>query len=326
MAKSKKKGKSSGDDESSRRDADSRSHEKSPEQNGSHRDDELSKIKERFRGKIDPEEIRADAVAGRELLIRSWHARDELYRELFGDFTHVTPAGYGPPPPLAPEDVVIEEPENRSLSSKDTADPGDPSLENQHLAVLAYGPDPFRPYWTYVTAGLSSPWLQNEPSEVSGFGCELMIKSPIDAEWPGQILRTMAFYIFNHAGTLSPGTRIGFGAPLTVNTPSDLNNIFIWYADEAPDCWYQLPSGGFGLFLAVGMSEAECKYAESVEEYGTWCIQQVLRQTGHGQLTDPQRKCVMKRDDINGILSSVRMFAENFRSNVSEPQSPFGQF
>lgn len=293
----------------------------------SRRDEELGKIKDQFRGKFDPEEAVADALAGRDLLINAWHARDELYKQLFGDYAYVTPAGYAPPPPLSPADLAdVEEPVQQSFGSKDTADPGDPALESQHLAVLAYGPDPFRPYWMYVTAGLSSPWLQNEPSEVSGFACELMIKSPVDSPWCAQILRTMAFYIFNHAGTLSPGTRIGFGAPLTVNSPSELNNIFIWYADEAPDCWYQLPSGGFGLFLAVGMSEAETRYAESVEEYGTWCIQQVLRQTGHGQITDPTRKCVMKRDDINGILNSVRMFAENFRNNVSEPQSPFGQF
>ena len=115
----------------------------------------------------------------------------------------------------------------------------------------------FASHWTYVTAGLCSPWLQQEPDEVSGFGCELMIRSRTDAPWAAQILRSMAFYIFNHAGTISPGVRIALHAPIAPNTDSKIRNLFVWYADEAPDRWYQLPSGGFGLFTAVGITDDE---------------------------------------------------------------------
>lgn len=262
---------------------------------------------------IDPAEQKRVMVAGRELLIAAWKARDELYRELFGEPSYVSPENYAPPPPLKAESIILDE----ERVSRDTADPGDPDLAEQQLSILAYAPDPTRPYWTYVTAGLSSPWLQDEPAEVSGFACELMIKSPVDSPWAPRILRAMAFYIFSHAGTLSPGTRINLNAPIAANTESALTNIFIWYADEAADCWYILPSGGFGLFIAVGMTDDEQKYAESVEEYGTWCIQQVLRQTGHGQVTDPTRESVMKKEDIAGILNSTRMFADTFRANTN---------
>ncbi|MBI2812630.1 MAG: suppressor of fused domain protein [Candidatus Melainabacteria bacterium] len=258
----------------------------------------------------DEQAEREAAKAQRRLLINSWNARDKLYKELFGAHSYVTPANYAAPK----DDLSKPKKKSSKLVSTDTGDPGDPDAEEHHLAVLAYGPDPLRPYWTYVTAGLSTPWLQKEPDEVSAFGCELIIKTQIDAPWPAQILRSMAFYIFNHAGTISPGVRIGLNAPIAVNTESQLRNVCIWYADEAPDCWYQLPSGGFGLFCAIGITDDELKYAESIEEYGTWCIQEVLRQTGHGQISDPERKSVMERTNITAVLDNVKTFADKFRA------------
>lgn len=265
----------------------------------------------RSAGGDNPEDEREAAQAQRKLLVNAWKARDELYKQLFGDFSYVTPESYAPPK------LELKKPKKKKSSkynSTDTGDPGDPEAEEHHLAVLAYGPDPLRPYWTYVTAGLSTPWIQQQPEEVSAFGCELIIKSPVDAKWPAQILRSMAFYIFNHAGTISPGVRIALNAPIAVNTESKLRNVCMWYADEAPDCWYQLPSGGFGLFCAIGITDDELKYADSVEEYGTWCIQEVLRQTGHGQVSDPERKSVMERANIDTVLDNVKQFADNFRA------------
>ena len=140
-----------------------------------------------------------------------------------------------------------------------------------------------------------------------------MIKSKVDAPWAAQVLRSMAFYIFNHAGTISPGVRIALHAPLAPGTDSKVRNLFVWYADEAPDCWYQLPSGGFGLFTAVGITDDELAFAESIDEYGTWCIQEVLRKTGIGQVSDPERDSVMALEDIGEILTSVKTFSDNFR-------------
>lgn len=234
----------------------------------------------------------------RELLNQAWVARNNLYAELFGQPSYVSPASY------------------RAPSTRETGESG--IDEEQLLAVLAYAPDPLRPYWTYVTAGLASPWTQSEPLEVSGFGCELMIKSPHDHPWPAQILRTMAYYIFNHAGTLTPGRRLAFNAPIQANSQSLLRNAIIWYADEAPDAWYQLPSGGFGLFLALGVTDAECQYAETAENYGTWCIEQLLRRKGHGQVTDPGRGCMMSEEDTPGILRGIKEFADTFKQFDTE--------
>ncbi len=264
--------------------------------------------------RMSPEESREAAVYSRNLLIEAWHSRDEVYRELFGEPAYVTPDTYAPPSLLKPEDVILPEDQQER---GETGDPGNPNLDEQHLNVLVYAPDPTRPYWTYVTAGLSSPWLQDSPAEVTGFGCEIMIKTKEDMPWAVQILRTMAFYILNHAGTLSPGVRIDLNGPIIPNSDSKLTNIFIWYPDDAPDCWYYLPSGGFGLFIAIGITPDERQFAESIEEYGTWCIQQVLRQMGHDQITDPYRSSVMDQEGIGLALLKTKSFADNFRENVA---------
>jgi hypothetical protein len=302
-------------------------------------------------GEDDPAYEREQELARRRLLRRTWIARNSLYTELFGEPTYVSPASYSAPPP------VMEEPagegegptmsreigkgqdkgkskgkghaKNKSDAhkhdSKDTADPGEGDPSEQNLVVLAYGPDPLRPYWTYVTAGVSSPWVQSQPQEVSGFGIEFMIKSPIDHPFAPQLLRTMAFYIFNHAGVISPGVRIGLNGPIVPNSESLIRNAIIWYADEAPDCWYQLPSGGFGLFLAIGITEAECQYAQSVEKYGTWCIEQLLRRKGIGQVTDPNRTCTMGDADTPAMLQSIKIFADTFRQNEEQMELGMAQ-
>jgi hypothetical protein len=262
-------------------------------------------------GSGDPNKDREDAIAHRHLLIESWQSRDELYKQLFGPYSYVTPANYGPPPELVVERYVDDNTINGG-----SGDPGDPNLEEAYLAVLAYGPDPLRPYWTYVTAGLASPRLQGTSGDVSGFGCELMIKSPTDEPWAAQILRSLAYYIFNHAGTISPGVRIGLNAPIKEHSDSQLRNLFVWYADEAPECWYILPSGGFGLFCVVGITDDEIRYAESVDEYGTWCIQEVLRQAGYSQISKPSRQSVIT--DANAeMLNNARTFANNFGADLA---------
>jgi len=246
-----------------------------------------------------------------DLLTSAWHARNKLYNDLFGNYTSVYPGNYGPPGANQGSDK--QQSTSIETGYESGNETGDPGLQDEHLAILTYEPDPLRPYWTYVTAGLSSPWLQNEPQEVSGFGLELLIKSPGLAKWPEQILRTIAFYILNHAGTVSPGTRLALNNQITVNTASNIRNLLIWYADEAPDCWYQLPSGGFGIFAAIGITNDELKFAESQEQYGTWCMQEILRQTGSSQITDPTRESILQNKNIDSLINSVTAFAREFQ-------------
>lgn len=238
-----------------------------------------------------------------QLLIEAWKGRNELYQELFGPYSSVSPTKYEPPlPPKSRYDDAL----NKGGSS----DPGDE--DGDRLSILTYAPDPIRPYWMYVSSGLSNPWYQEEPGEVSGFGCEIVIKCPAPADWPARIIKTMALYVFNYAATLSPGGRIALNGPISVESESDLRNLIVWYTDEAPGAWYQLPSGGFGIFTAIGITEDECQFAESIEEYGTWCIQEALRKAGFAQVSDPLRKSVLQMPELQPAIQSIRTYAENF--------------
>lgn len=248
----------------------------------------------------------------RKLLASAWKERNNLYRSIFGKPSYVSPKSYGPPSIEVPEDFLEKQEAQESKREKDTANPGDPSMEEQHLAVLAYGPEPDRPYWTYVTAGLASPWLQTERQEVSGFGCELLLKSPEDLPWAPQVLRTLAFYVFNHAGLLSPGVRLALNAPLSQKEDCKIRNIFVWYADEVPNDLYQLPSGAFGIFACIGITDKELAYAESVDEYGTWCLQEILRFCGHYQISNPDRACVTEEKDIEAAFATMKAKADSF--------------
>jgi hypothetical protein len=238
------------------------------------------------------------------LLIEAWQARDVLYKELFGDYAYSSPKTNLPPSSPIPGFKRTSHLEKDNVFN--------PNMSTQRIAVLTYAPNDSRPYWMYITSGLSNPWYQDVPSEVSGFGTELIVKTKKDARWPIQLLRRLAYYILSYTGTLSPGKILNMSEALTKNANSKINNILVWYEDIAPDCWYQLPSGGFGIFATIGITEDECRFAESVD-YGPWCIQQVLRQTNIGQITDPDRDCVMKSDDINNLLDSLKAYASNFK-------------
>jgi hypothetical protein len=244
------------------------------------------------------------------LMRKAWHTRNELYRELFGaEPTFILPKQYEPPAEPQPSFGASDEttPLGERVASFTS------TMTEQRINVLAYAPSEARPYWAYITSGLSNPWFAEEPDQVSGFGCELMIKAPKPGRWPIKMLRRMAYFILSYSGTLSPGIILNMPGPINPGREADLNNIFVWYADEAPDCWYELPSGGFGIFCTVGISEDECQFAETIGEYGTWCIQEVLRRCGVGQVTDPSRAGVMKRPNIEATLESVQAYADNFR-------------
>lgn len=239
------------------------------------------------------------------LLVSAWKARNALYENLFGAYSYSLPKRHLPP--SQPEPGTTNSSENASGANFIS------SMSAQRITVLAYEPTETRPYWMYITSGLSNPWFKEAPEEVSGFGCELIVKSKNNGRWPIKLLRRMCYYILSFSGTLSPGVIVNMATPIAATRAGDINNMFVWYADEAPDCLYQLPSGAFGIFCTVGITEDECQFAESINEYGCWCIQQVLRQVGIGQVTNPDRNSVMKAENIGSVLQSVRNYADNFR-------------
>lgn len=265
-----------------------------------------------------------------EFVKSAWLARNQIYEDLFGQTSYTIPSIYEPPKLTKKIEVNFKDfnsgqlnsngqPKSKPSSIIDSYLSGD-IFEEQELTVLAYAPDPLRPYWLYVTAGLSTPWLQTEPAEVSGYGLELAIKSPGDAKWANQILRTLAFYIIQHTGILSPGATLALNGPIDAYSNSLIRDLLIWYLDEAPDAWYELPSGGFGLFSCIGITDAEMSYTSKQPNYGAWCMQEILRRLGHKQITYPMRNCVMKDKNIKKLKQEVKEYAKNFNEFSSKLQ------
>jgi hypothetical protein len=237
-----------------------------------------------------------------DYLKRAWHARDRLYMELYGPRKYVLPKKYEAP--LDVEPAQINSPaELAAILGK--------SLSVKDISIVAHEPVKERPYWIFASSGLSNPWFgQNE--DVSGFGCELLVKTTTPGRWVIKLLRRLVYYIISGSGTLSPGVMLKLDAPLFAGETANLGGVIVWYADEAPDCIYQLPSGQFGIFSVIGIAEDESDFVESVDQYGCWCIQQILREAGYEQRTEPTRPSVMKVEEIQSRIKSLRNYLENF--------------
>ena len=173
-------------------------------------------------------------------LQRTRKVREILYRELFGPEKYCFPKIRKE----AKEIIELAQPADlKNLLGK--------TINEKDISILVYEPHEFRPYWMYVSSGLSDPWFEQPEGEVSGFGCELVIKSQRPGRWPIKLLRRLAYYILSYSGTLSPGVMLTMDKPIFAAGKSQLNSILVWYVDEAPDCVYDLPSGKFGLFSVL---------------------------------------------------------------------------
>ncbi len=236
------------------------------------------------------------------LLKRAWLSRDRLYHQLFGPHAYTLPKKYEPP-----SDAVVAS----VNSAAEIAALAGKSLSEKDISIVSYAPNELRPYWIFASSGLSNPWF-GQSEDVSGFGCELVIKTKTPGRWVLKLLRRLIYYIVSYSGTLSPGVSLQFDAPLFANGKSELSGIIVWYVDEAPDCIYELTSGQFGLFSVIGITADESELISKIDEYGCWFVQQILRETGNEQLSDPGRASITKNSDISSRLSSLRNYLENF--------------
>jgi hypothetical protein len=235
-------------------------------------------------------------------LQRAWQARNQLYMGLYGPRKYVLPKRNE-----APLDV---EPATISNAAELASIIGN-TLSVRDISIVAHEPNELRPYWLFASSGLSNPWF-GQSDEVSGFGCELVLKTKTPGRWTIKLMRRLVYYIISGGGTLSPGVMLKIDAPLFADEKKNLGGIIVWYADEAPDCIYELPSGKFGIFSIIGISEDESDFVESVDKYGCWCIQQILREAGYEQLTEPSRPSMMKIDDMQNRIRSLHNYLENF--------------
>jgi len=240
-----------------------------------------------------------------EHLKRAWHARDRLYLELYGPHKYALPKKYEVP--LDVEMAEISTPAELAMIAGK-------SLTVKDINIVAHQPNEIRPYWIFASSGLSNPWF-GQSEDVSGFGCELVLKTKNPGLWTIRLLRRLIFYIISGGGTLSPGVMLKIDAPLFAEGNESLGGIVVWYLDEAPDTVYELPSGRFGIFSIIGIAADECDFVESVDKYGCWCIQQLIREAGYEQLTEPKRPSMMKDEKIGERVNALRNYLTQFGFN-----------
>ncbi len=165
-----------------------------------------------------------------------------------------------------------------------------------HYGVLEFAPTAHRSSWLYATSGASNPWEQ-EPqdygsSQFSGFGTELVLETPTQAQWAVEALaRLLAYNIllahgrFGEVQPLDYGARVPLGGPINGDPASALRLVAIGRADHY-DATFSLASGAVDLLHVVGITESERDYAKI---HGTVDLIDLLRKTGAFPVTDPAR-------------------------------------
>lgn len=187
------------------------------------------------------------------------------------------------------------------LSADLFSDLGHSSTDPRWLfhGVFEFSPTEQRSSWLYVTSGTSNPW-EVEPSqfgeqEYSGLGTELVLESPVQAEWAISATRRLLAYnillAHGHFGTSGPldyGARIPLDAAIDGSAQSLLRSVVVGAATHYPSS-FGLASGKVDLLHLVGISESEHQFARV---HSSTELIKLLRQRDAFPVTDPARKSV----------------------------------
>ena len=166
-----------------------------------------------------------------------------------------------------------------------------------HYGVIEFAPTEGRDSWVYVSSGASNPWElepeQYSESEYSGFGTELVLEVPGQAEWAIVILqRILAFNILLAHGrygdkpALDYGDRIPLRAPITLEGDSLIQNLVITKPTHYSD-HFNLESGRVDLLHLVGATDREIDFAK---EHGSSDLCDRLLASGFVPITRPDRR------------------------------------
>lgn len=165
-----------------------------------------------------------------------------------------------------------------------------------HLGVFEFSPAPNRNSWLYATSGGSTPWesdpAEYDPESYSWLGVEFTIESPIQSDWPIQVLqRLLAYQVllchgrYGDVSALDYGHRLPVGGAIDGNSDSCLRFLAIAKPEHYPS-WAQLPSGKFNFLHVVGITEAERDYAKITN---TAMLISALETYGAYPVTNPNR-------------------------------------
>jgi hypothetical protein len=163
--------------------------------------------------------------------------------------------------------------------------------------VFQFAPTPSRKSWLYVSSGLSNEWFEDEFSEdqVSGFGCEFLIETPSEAEWPIHRLHQLMTYqiglcvgVYEGSDPLTYGHRIPLGSP--INFANSLITHVVLTQPPGHPVTLRQQSGVADFLQAVGITTAEVEFARGSRHEAL--IERLVESTDY-PLSDPERASVV---------------------------------
>ena len=139
--------------------------------------------------------------------------------------------------------------------------------------IYRYPPSNLLDSWHYVTSGLAQPLPDSEQGDLpeeqrfSGFGCELVLSAPNEANWvPDVLLNLVRYLLFSESSRpIYPGDRIPCGGPLVRDVPTKLNHLVARFSPHY-DSQLKLPAGRCELVHLVGATQAEIDAAKAEGE------------------------------------------------------------
>lgn len=207
---------------------------------------------------------------------RVWRDReDKLYPSLFG----------------AESKTIFPIPWER-LSAAGVADP-----RWNTCGVLKFHPTESRGSWLYVSSGLSNAWFDErpDPEAVSGFGCEFVLETDTDAEWPiHRLHQLMVYQLAIFSGKLGDSEPLNFyhripgGGPIDWKC-GDLTTVMLVPPTTMPSEFHQ--ESGYARFLSVtAINEREVQFAR---DHGGDALLERLCAAGAYPVLNPARSSVV---------------------------------
>lgn len=163
--------------------------------------------------------------------------------------------------------------------------------------VFRFAPTETRSSWLYVSSGLSNAWFDDEPNpnESSGFGCEFILESPVEAKWPvqrlHQIMSLQIGYTLGKYGDPSPleaGDRLPAGCSIDFKE-SKLTEIILTDPSHVVSS-FQQDSGHAQFIQVVGITYPELVFAKT---NSTTALIELLRSKTSFPVTEPDRNCTI---------------------------------
>jgi hypothetical protein len=156
------------------------------------------------------------------------------------------------------------------------------------LGVLEFAGTAHRPFWTYVTSGMS----EREQSSKAGKSVftELLFYSALKSPWAVELLRKLASYPFEHKEQLGPGHTISLAGP--IRPGSQLTSLLLLEPLLEEQGFSQMTVQGkeIQILWVLPLTEAEQK---AVANQGYSAFERRILDTPHNQLMDFRRRSLI---------------------------------